>query len=1595
MAKIDLKSIIYNAINYEIYNGTPVNCNDSVSIDDYLSNTGTSNIIKRVYPTVYAMIKGGNFHNNISSTGKTFSTDLLLREFYDQSDYGAFAKRRIYTNQQDYEYQYDNGKYCLRPYIYLDKDKLKKAMKDYPDLIKMYESQLKDGTKYKVIEFGEYPQSVPTSVEIQGIGNAKKTGKVYYYPSKNGIVADEEYIFKGQKYVLAKYEGNIFDFLQVAQNAKPGYVWIKVKPIKWVVKEENTTTYNLSTEDAILGGIPYNLDNSKKYSCLYQNSTIRGFLNGINTNNITSNGEPKFASDCGGDFTDKGFLQSAFEIEDQNITTISPQIKSAKPTAIARPASNKVNLASFIVPTILRNTDELRHKGDPSFATNDYVFLESKEELENTTTDNERIVYPSDYAVMNNAIVSDKRRGHNNRPTTYYYLRTAEDDTNNITIAFKGDINSDSRRYQWISICPTINLDADAIIKARQNSTQFKIEPVKDTKGKTLYHTIEFGSYPQDKAENSDELEKLYNAGTLTATGKVYTGMFDSKNNDFKQNVEYLYKGKKYVRVLVKRYDEDFEFKDGTMLPPLDNTPLWAEVQPIKWKIKNYDELPKELNPDGKGTAKVISVRTEEAIISGLPFSNADASPESTMWQNSIPRAFLNGYDNYSEIDNGNGNAKFKAEENYNFQGKGFISEAFDSTLTMQASANKNNKYINEENEQVSEEIEVIKTTPQPVKRSRLERLNPDRTPSDERRLMTDTEIIKSWIDAGQSVLLRGPSGIGKTERIKKLYPDLIYLKLTNNMFPEKVVGSMNLQTGQSIPPDFAKQALLACATDEERKLVAENVQYLYEIADTIYERSKTAKDRVVIMLDELLNVKPAIQSLVYTLVLNKLVETGKGLKLPANTVVVATGNQKKYSLVAEDLAEPLEKRFDHVLDMEPKVSQWLTEYAIPEKVHPAVMGYIFTKYLENSKSDELKKIGYFYEEPEVGEINLDKFGCRGKTNDPRGWVSISNMLYGFEDDLKNGKFAGKDVEELLKTSLISKLRDEWASEFYDFYNYPVLTIDDIASGNYTDVDLPTDTNEKFAYIAGLLSADEKQLEKARDFIRDYCDPEYLSVYDLYWAGNDEKRMQKIAEMWEKDALRESLHENENMADEKTADYKNISDKNSMSRNSTKKKYKITIDEFWETGHRLAIHTPTKEQSEILRKVFDKMGKKWQSGDSYLDFNCWDEYKGNTTYCNDRCYGSAKINNGNYKIYNFDEVDMEKYLDKQDKKTITTVKSAPAKPHGNGKYKITIDKFWESRNLLAIHTPTKEQARILMKVFNKMGKKWYDGDSYLDSDYWEDCKANTAYSNKGKYGDAGYYHTVYNFDEVDMEKYLDKQGSTITTVRSTPAKPQANGQFKITIDEFWNSHDELAIRTPTEKQAEILMKVFRKMGKKWYSGKSYRPYNNFWETHKEDTAYSNKGRYGEAGYYHTVYNFDEVDMEKYLSKRDKTNINVNSTPTKPQKKWEYKITIDEFWEAKRMIAIHTTTKEQSDILRKVFNKMGRKWSSGESYLDEDYWDKRYKADSVYCNDSTYTSIDKCDKFGYWVYEFDEVDMEKYLEKLGIDLKDLQNEDEKE
>ena len=95
---------------------------------------------------------------------------------------------------------------------------------------------------------------------------------------------------------------------------------------------------------------------------------------------------------------------------------------------------------------------------------------------------------------------------------------------------------------------------------------------------------------------------------------------------------------------------------------------------------------------------------------------------------------------------------------------------------------------------------------------------------------------------------------------------------------------------------------------------------------------------------------------------------------------------------------------------MKPKVAEWLMEYAIPQKLHPKVVGFILTKYLESGKSERIEDMGYFYEEPEIGEQHPDESGKKGRTNDPRGWTSVSRSLYNFEEAKREGKYVGKDL---------------------------------------------------------------------------------------------------------------------------------------------------------------------------------------------------------------------------------------------------------------------------------------------------------------------------------------------------------------------------------------------------------------------------------------------------------------------------------------------------------------------------------------------------------------------------------------------------------
>ena len=925
----------------------------------------------------------------------------------------------------------------------------------------------------------------------------------------------------------------------------------------------------------------------------------------------------------------------------------------------------------------------------------------------------------TDYAIACGVWVDDNSNGS-------YWTSTAVDEdarkNEPKATAYRSDGDSSYLKTPeaTLGVVPFLRLDARKVADhLKKKSGIFTLTTSPDNP----FPTISFGEFPKTIVSDIslDEFK-----GKAIPTGKKYFIDIDRVNGHKRYAEEYLYEDKKYAlaKVLSHTYSSYYD-TTGSTKANKTNARVYSNgqkaeygdkiftIEPLDFIISNWNSVIRDLNPEGTGANLFITLESKN-IVHAMPFFfEGSTYVYSDLWANSTIRAYLNGLKQDKILDE-NLNEVAPFSEPRDFEGEGFLKEAL-----------------------IVHTPQITFTTNTQTRNSRIQRLNPDTTPEENIRQMTDTEKIKYWIDNGESVLLRGPSGIGKTERITTLYPNCIHLKLTNNMFPEKVVGSVNLQTGEELPPNFARNAILSCATPEEKDKVAENIQNIYAIAEDIYQRSKESDEKIVILLDELLNVKPAVQSLVYTLVLNKFIESGKGIKLPKNVVVVATGNQKRFSSVAEESPIPLEKRFDHILDMEPKVDEWIYEYAIPNNIHPSVTGYILSKKLESSP----KNINYFYEEPEVGEEKLDKNGCRGKTNDPRGWTAVSQSLYNFEEALSKGKLIGKDPEDLLKTSLNTKLRDEWAEEFFDFYNNPTLSVEDILEGNYTEESLPTTINEKLATIAGLLSVDEGNVESIRNFIREYINPEYCAVFDLNWANGNVDRMEKIATLRNKDKVIKPTQPEFTPTEIKEA-YPKV----------------VNFSKFVDgakSGERIGIACPKKWQAEFLREAMEKNGMPWDwtynrvNTKGSTNKNPWDFVRDFTIFSNDQKIIPWLAHTHRDNIYGFGEVDFSDTL------TLGRIREIESKL--NADKTISLNDFRDLPVTSAMKVDSKWKFEYLMKALGKIRNNYIP-----NPDAWDRYKEKTIFwsndtvSSNIDYGypDLIFAHMKYDFSDIDFSGIL-------------------------------------------------------------------------------------------------------------------------------------------------------------------------------------------------------------------------------------------------
>lgn len=160
-----------------------------------------------------------------------------------------------------------------------------------------------------------------------------------------------------------------------------------------------------------------------------------------------------------------------------------------------------------------------------------------------------------------------------------------------------------------------------------------------------------------------------------------------------------------------------------------------------------------------------------------------------------------------------------------------------------------------------------------------------------------------------------------------------------------------------------------------------------------------------ILFLDELTAASPMLQPTVYGLLQERRVGPHR---LPDSAFIVAAGNAVEDGAVAYEMGTALSDRLIH-LSLRAEASDWLTRYAVPNGLHPAVTAFIRTRPdLLETTEDALRK----------GLM----IACT-----PRSWARVSTILYTVQD---------KPLRDVL---IAGTLGEAAAAEF-------VLVLEDIAS---------------------------------------------------------------------------------------------------------------------------------------------------------------------------------------------------------------------------------------------------------------------------------------------------------------------------------------------------------------------------------------------------------------------------------------------------------------------------------------------------------------------------------------------------------------------
>lgn len=314
-----------------------------------------------------------------------------------------------------------------------------------------------------------------------------------------------------------------------------------------------------------------------------------------------------------------------------------------------------------------------------------------------------------------------------------------------------------------------------------------------------------------------------------------------------------------------------------------------------------------------------------------------------------------------------------------------------------------------------------------------------------------EEDIIAGAIEADIPLFIHGASSEGKTARVKQIDPNCVEIHMEN--------ASLESFIGKSVYHQ---------ATGE-----------MIDIPPTWYVKIKRLCEEEpnknhILFFEEFTNATPSVQGKVNNVVLDRIVD-GKWV-LPKNVRIVAAGNEVEDSLAANPIAEPVFNRFAHVY-IKTSTADWL-KWARKNHIHPAIYSYISYRR---------------------GETLRSKYDGIHPNADPRKWEMASKILYKTNNP------------EMLR----SLVGEEITNEFVQFCKQTVITVEDVLTGNYNEMELEyLNAAERYATVMSLSIVEEDDVEKIRDFI-EKLGKEFQTLFDVLWAQENEKRLEILSELRE------------------------------------------------------------------------------------------------------------------------------------------------------------------------------------------------------------------------------------------------------------------------------------------------------------------------------------------------------------------------------------------------------------------------------------------------------------------------------------------------